>query len=165
MRRSIVCRAALLVVLLATFGVKAQISRRSGVPFVGLRTATVTRDGKVTTDVGTVARRSDGSTYVQMHGLVLIFDVAGKRSITLNAKAMTYSVSPDPNLKVDPWPADYAQQYMAKLGAEGSTREIDGGWVIKTVGQRNIDGVDAALLALTNSDGRAGAVVFAGVGR
>lgn len=132
----------------------------TNVPFVAVRIQTSTQPSGSHTTFGSVARRSDGSGYVEFNSsdgtrVALIQDVVHHQIIELYLKRHMYSVFPQPNLKASIWPGEgYTQRYIESVGKPGSKRELDGGVEITTIGQRVIEGVDTVGLIEQSADGR-----------
>ena len=159
MARGLRVHAAFLFCLFFTFcRAEAQISQRTEAPFVAFRTSITTKDGQTKMESGTIARRSDGSTCFQsgndQETLVLIYDMKLHRAVTLYKKYRLYSIFPDPNLKATTLPANYQQQVLANLPAEGTKQEIQNGWTLTTLGKREIEGVMTVGTTMTNAEGR-----------
>jgi hypothetical protein len=135
----------------------------TGAPFTALRTLTATSPSRVTVSTGTVARRSDGSTYIEMRsnssnprsgaGIVVITDVTQHRTIQLLVADHLYTVMPNPELKANALPSGYAEHYMQQEGPEGTKRTV-GEWEITTLSQRQIDGVNTIGTSQVNAEGR-----------
>jgi hypothetical protein len=127
-------------------------------PFTAVRTSTTTHADVTNTTVGIIARRSDGSTYVELKtpagkGEVLIFDVAHHRTIELYLADHFYTVSPSPNLQAETRAAEYVQHYLKSSGEPGFKRR-NGDWEITTLSQRKVGDVAAVGFSEQRVDGR-----------
>jgi hypothetical protein len=150
---------ALGLLLLPTFGSAQVLTYIVDAPFVAFRTATASKASGESTTAGTVARRSDGSTYVELGStpgnvIILIMDVARQRAIELYPLQHRFTISFLPQLKAQTRPPGYVQQYLGSVGKAGSKRSLDGGGEITTVGRREIDGVEAVGFLEKRADGR-----------
>jgi hypothetical protein len=156
MRLRLLFSAALLY---AAIPATAQVvPNTTGAPFIAQRTSTSSSSNGLQTTVGTIARRSDGSTYVELKspegkGLVLITDVPHHRTIELYLDHHFFTVYPSPDLLVQTLPAGYAAHYMESAGQPGSKR-TNGEWQITTLSHRKIGDVDTVGFSEQKADGR-----------
>lgn len=155
------CSSLLFLLLLPSLNkCTAQVpSPVTDAPFTGVRTQTVIKSVGSHTTFGTLARRSNGSGYVELRnsdgtGIVLISDAIHHQIIELDLAHHSYTVSSQPALKVQIRPEGYAQFYMKSAGEPGSKRALDGGLEITTIGRRTIENVDTVGFDETATDGR-----------
>lgn len=129
-------------------------------PFIALRTATTTDANGSHTTVGTVARRSDGSTYVELGhtgaggGIITITDVTQHKVIQLYLNHKVFKTWPQPELKTSARPQGYVQHYLNSVSEPGSKRTVDGGLEITTIGRREIEGIETVGFSEKTVDGR-----------
>jgi hypothetical protein len=130
----------------------AQIIRQlANEPFTATRTQTTTFPDKVSTTVGLIARRSDGSTYTEMRspngqtaqataGHIIIIDVTKHRTIELYPTPHLYKLTEDPNLKATVWPPEYATMALRDPQPAGTKREADN-VEYTSLGTRDLQGI------------------------
>lgn len=148
----------------------AQIpSRLEDAPFTATRIETIRRGDEVSTTAGIVARKSDGSTYVELGaprgsvvsstnlargGIILIFDVSRHRLIELYEADHLYTVIVDLKLTAQVWPAGPAAQLLRESREAGVKRTLSGGWETTSLGELRIGGVETIGSLQTNVSGR-----------
>lgn len=150
-----------LFLLLASVSYKAVAQMPApitGAPFEATRIVNTSSPTGVHTTLGTVARRSDGSAYLELKNLdgtgeIVIRDVLHQQTIELYPKYHMFSVWPVA-WKAQTRPAEYTQQYFASAGVSGSKRVVDGGLEITTIGRRKIEGVETIGFSEKAADGR-----------
>lgn len=164
-----ICRGLLVAMAVAGGCCAAQMpSRLQGAPFTATKIDTIRRGGEVSTTSGLVARRSDGSTYVELAvpqgeavssgsiargGIVLIFDVARHRRIELYPAEHLYSVVIDLKMTAQVWPAGTEAVQLRDGRAVGVKRTVDGGFEITSLGERQIGEVETIGSRVTNASG------------
>jgi len=127
-------------------------------PFVAQRTSTSSSSSGVQTTVGTIARRSDGSTYMELKtldgkGTALIFDAPHHRTIQLHLDHHFFTIGPSPDLQVQTRTAEYASHYMDSAGQPGSKRTV-GEWQITTLSHRKFGDVETVGFSEQKASGR-----------
>ena len=156
MNRS-VCRLAILLVSFTSLPAFGQISIRSGAPFVAVRTAQRTT-GDLSVTTGLVARRSDGSTYIELttngNTLILIHDLTRKRSIELIPKFHQYTIDPTPDLKAPALLPDNPENYAGRLSDLPQKYTDDAGGVTTQIGRQKMQGLDVFGRTYAAPDGR-----------
>ncbi len=144
---------AVVGLLLGTSGLHAQNMNSPQIrnaPFVAVNTMTIS-DSKGTHQVaGKVARNSDGSSYVEMWRTdtnqlaeILILDVPGKRSITLEVDKKWYAIQEVPTLTArDLPPGTTAQQIDQPQNMKPTHTEVNGlTRDIQPLGKIEIEGI------------------------
>ena len=164
-----ICRGLLVAMAVAGGCCAAQMpSPLQGAPFTATKIETTRRGGEVSTTSGVVARRGDGSTYVELAepqgkavspgniargGTVLIFDVARHRRIELYPAEHRYSVVIDGKMTAQVRPAGTEAVQLRDGRAVGVKRTVDGGFEITSLGERRIGGVETIGSRVTNASG------------
>jgi hypothetical protein len=129
----------------------------TGSPFVATRIVTSTDVKGEHVTFGTIARRSDGSVYLEMKGIdgkgsVVIWDMTKHRGIQLYPEAHIYALFSF-DLKPQTLAPGYAQSFLSSVEAPGSKR-TSGEWEITTIGVREMEGLQTVGYLQTTAQGR-----------
>lgn len=132
-------------------------------PFTATRTVETTSNNGVSTLTGLVARRSDGSTYVEFRnpnganaiqtaGYATIVDLTKQVTIQLVFVNHTYTVYPSPGLRPAIKFPQSVEQYMSSWGPAG-TKQTAGDSVTTILGRGKVEGLDVMGFLVTNARG------------
>ncbi len=139
--------------LLGATGLRAQnmnIPQIRNAPFVAVNTLTITDSTGTHQAVGKIARNSDGSTHTEILRTdtnqlseILILDVPGKRSITLEVDKKFYAIQEVPALTARDLPASTTAQQISQPQSTKPTHMEDNGLTrdIQQLGKKEIEGI------------------------
>ena len=139
--------------LLGASGLYAQnmnIPQIRNAPFVAVNTMTSTDSNGTHQVAGKVARNSDGSSYIEMWRAdtnqlseIIIFDVPGKRFITLNVDKKLYAIQEVPTLTARDLPPGSTAQQIDQPQNMKPTHTEDNGLTrdIQPLGKIEIEGI------------------------
>lgn len=141
-----------LAALVAAPGGSAQTVQVRGVPFAATQVITRTSAAGTTRTEGRIARRTDGSTYVEEVDpgtgaavRVLIVDVPGKRLIRLDLRRRQYQVSAAPGLAAETVPVGSADDMLRWSEAHRSVTQQDTQGAVRSrqmwLGTRRVGGL------------------------